>query len=201
MKRGLILLIIVAGFTAMINAQTKGTLSISLTTKSAPIATTGTASTQGTTGNFPMVRGGHGAGRSYAPENILAVWIEDANGKFVKTLIVNAQRYTMFLTAWKNSTSAAGTAFNNVDAITGATNRYHGVRSCLWDGTDYKGKIVADGTYKVCMELTETNSTGNNASFTITKGKTAVVTKPEDKSNFTAITLKWEPGTSALTKN
>ena len=93
------------------------------------------------------------------------------------------------------------TAYNTVDAISGATNRYHGARSAIWDGTDYKGKLVADGTYKVCMELTETNATGNNVSFTITKGKTAEVKKPEDKANFAAITLKWEPGTLALTQN
>ena len=102
MKKVLIVLIVLAGFSIMIHAQTKGTLTVNLTTKSAPVAATATTTVPG-----PGIRGGHGAGRSYAPENILAVWIEDANGKFVKTLIINAQRYTTFLTAWKNSTSAA----------------------------------------------------------------------------------------------
>jgi hypothetical protein len=190
MKKSILLFLFFMGVATIMIAQTKGVLTVSFTTKSA-------ASTNMQT-NFS---GGHGGSRSYAPKNILAVWVEDNSGKFVKTLIINAARYKTFLTSWKNSTSAAGSVFNSVDALTGATNSNHGTRTSIWDGTDYEGKLVPDGTYKVCMELTETNSTGNFVSYTITKGKTADVQKPADMTSFSAILLKWEPGTSSITKN
>lgn len=174
--------------------QTKGVLTVNVTTQSAASTTSGNMGPS-------SFGGGHGAGRSYAPNNILAVWIEDNSGKFVKTLLVNAQRYAMYLTSWKTSTSTSGTAYNRVDAVTGATNRYHGTRTCIWDGTDFNGKIVPDGTYRVRMELTEANATGNNSSFTFTKGKSADIQAPADKTNFSAISLKWEPGTSTISKN
>jgi hypothetical protein len=195
MKKLTLIFLFIVGLTVIINAQTKGVLTVNVTTKSvAARAAENSVPLPGGPG------GGHGGGRSYAPENIFAVWVEDTNGKFVKTLIINAERYKTFLTAWKNSTSSAGSAFNSVDAITGATNRNHGVRTCIWDGTDYNGKLVADGTYKVCMELTESNATGNYSSFTFAKSKRDNVQTPADKPSFSSISLKWEPGTSAITK-
>jgi len=177
-----------------IGAQTKGTLTVNVTTQTAAITTTPGSSASGPTG-------GRGASRSYAPQNILAIWVEDSNGKFVKTLLVNARRYNYYLTAWQSVTSAAESRFNSVDAITGATNMSHGTRSCTWDGTDFNGKLVADGTYKLCMELTESNSTGNSASFLITKGNKPSELKPEPKSNFTSISLKWNPTVSTTSMN
>jgi hypothetical protein len=198
MKKIILIFIFSLVTASLINAQTKGIMTVSFTTKSVPTVTgNGYESGPGP----GQMRGGHGGSRSYAPQNILAVWVEDNSGKFVKTLIVNADRYKTYLTSWKNSTASSGSTFNSVDAITGATNRNHGTRTCIWDGTDYKGKLVADGTYKVCMELTESNATGHYTSFTISKGKREEVLKPADKLSFTSISLKWEPGTSAITKN
>lgn len=194
MKKGIIVVTFFM-LVALANAQTKGSLTISVTTSTVP-AGTATIST------IPQgFRGGHGASRTWAPENCLAIWIEDSNGKFVKTIAVNAARYQIYLTSWKNSTSAVGSTFNKVDAVTGATNRNHGTRNSTWDGTDFNGKVVADGTYKVCMEFTETNSTGHFTSYTITKGKTADVQTPADKPGFSAITLKWTPGSPVISKN
>ena len=194
MKKGVLLIIVLAVFSMKIGAQTKGTLTVNVTTQTAAIT-----ATPGSTGSGPT--GGRGVSRSYAPQNILAIWVEDSNGKFVKTLLVNARRYNYYLTAWQSVTSAAESRFNSVDAITGATNMNHGTRSCTWDGTDFNGKLVADGTYKVCMELTESNSTGNSASFLITKGNKPSELKPEPKSNFTSISLKWNPTVSTTSMN
>jgi hypothetical protein len=195
MKRSVIIFIFFLGLATLIHAQTNGVLTVSFTTKSAP--PTGTLDSNGP-GNFG---GRHGGGRSYAPSNILAVWVEDNTGKFVKTLIINAARYKTFLTSWKNSTSAVGSTFNSIDAVTGATNNNHGIRTSIWNGTDYNGKLVPDGTYKVCLELTETNSTGNYVSFTFIKGKTSDIKKPVDNTNFSAILLKWEPKGLSISKN
>lgn len=190
MNKGIFIFLFFIGISTLVRAQTKGVLTVSVRTKS--VASTNIQ---------PNFSGGHGGGRSYAPENILAIWVEDNTGKFVKTLIINAARYKTFLTSWKNSTSAVGSAFNSVDALTGATNPNHGIRTSIWNGTDFTGKLVPDGIYRVCMELTETNSTGNFVYYTITKGKTADVQKPADMTSFSEILLKWEPGTSSITKN
>lgn len=193
MKKSLIVVAIFA-LGVVANAQTKGSMRITVTTSTV----VGGVATSTQSQDF---KGGHGGNRSWAPENCLAMWIEDGNGKFIKTVKINASRYQIYLTSWKKSTSAAGTTFNKVDAVTGATNLNHGLRTALWDGTDFNGKIVPDGTYKVCMEFTETNSTGYYASYTMNKGKTADVQTPASKPGFSAISLKWEPGASAISKN
>lgn len=193
MKKGIIIVAIFL-IATMVNAQTKGSMTISVTTSTVPLGVATSSPPQG-------FRGGHGGSRTWAPENCLAIWIEDNTGKFVKTITVNAARYQIYLTSWKNSTSAAGSTFNKVDAVTGATNRNHGTRNCTWDGTDFNGKVVADGTYKVCIEFTETNSTGYYTSYTITKGKSIDIQTPADKPGFSAITLKWSPASAVITKN
>ncbi len=152
--------------------QTTGTLKVSVTT-----AGTGLA------------------GKNYYPQNIIAIWVEDASGKFVKTLLAQAQMRRMHLSKWMASTKAAGSTFDMTDAVSGATNRNHATRVCTWDGTDAKGNTVADGTYKICMELTDIDAPGNYASFTVTKGPKADKQTPANQKSFTAISLEWVPGT------
>jgi len=193
MKKIIFLGIVFALFSLGLNGQTGGVLSVKVTTVSS--TTTATAQTR-----VDPRGGGHGGNRSYAPQNILAIWVEDSNGKFVKTLLVNARRYTNYLTSWRSVTSSAGITYNAVDAITGATNMNHGVRICTWDGTDFSGKLVADGTYVVKMELTETNSTGNSIALPITKGENTFASNPSSNTNFSNIALKWEPNVSTLSK-
>ncbi len=191
MKKIILAGIVFTLFSVGIYGQTGGVLSVKVTTVS------GTATSTAQTRVDP--RGsGRGGNRSYAPQNIMAIWIEDSNGKFVKTLLVNSRRYTDYLSSWKTVTSAAGSTFNAVDAVTGATNMDHGVRTCTWDGTDINGKIVADGSYFVKMELTETNSTGNSVSFPFTKGKSSFSVDPGSSANFTDVSLTWEPDVSSI---
>lgn len=64
MRRNLLTLLLFFFCIAQIQAQTSGTLSVSVTTSS--------------------------AGGNYTPRNILAIWVEDSSGKFVKTLLVYA---------------------------------------------------------------------------------------------------------------
>lgn len=146
-------------------AQTQGTLNISVTTSS--------------------------TGGNYAPRNILAIWIEDGSGKFVKTLLAYADRRKQHLNTWEASTNAAGSMYNSVDAITGATKSSHGTRTCTWNSTDYTGIIAADGEYKVRMELTDKNATGNIASFNFTKGTAIQKLTPSDVPSFSSVTLDW----------
>ncbi len=156
-------------------SQTLGTLNVTVTTSS--------------------------AGGNYSPRNIVAIWIEDANGNFVKTLLVYAQTQKTYLNIWQASTTAAGTQYNSVDAITGATKTSHGTRTCTWDGTNYSGTLVADGTYKLRMELTDKNATGNYSSFTFTKGASAQTLTPANEPSFASISVVWTPDVSAVPEN
>ena len=127
-------------------------------------------------------------GGNYAPRNVVAIWIEDNAGKFVKTLTVYAQARTYDLTNW--NTSSAG---NMTDAVTGATQTSYNTIYGNWNGTDATGKVVADGVYKVCMELTDKGSTGNFSTFPFTKGTVAATLTPASVPSFSSISIKWVP--------
>lgn len=130
-------------------------------------------------------------GGNYAPRNILAIWIEDNSGKFVKTLLAYANTRKTHLNTWEASTTTSGSAFNVVDAITGATQSSHGNHTCTWYGADYTGKVVSDGVYKVRMELTDKNSSGNAASFSFTKGPNTQKLTPANGPSFSSVSINW----------
>ena len=128
------------------------------------------------------------SGAQYSPRNVEAIWVENSSGVFVKSLLVYAQARISELTNWNNSSSG-----NKVDAVTGATQSSHGVRTCSWNGTNVSGVVVADGTYTLKMELTDKNGTGNLGTFTFVKGTTTQTQTPASVPSFSAITIKWTP--------
>lgn len=161
----LLLLLLLTGSLGF--AQTGGELSVSVTTSS--------------------------AGGQYAPRNVEAIWVETSSGEFVKTLLAYANKRKGYLTHWKEVTTNAGSAYNVIDAVSGATQSSHGKRSCTWNGTNLKGDTLTDGTYLLCMELTDKNSTGNYSTFEITKSAEAFSISPSDVPSFSAIQLAWTP--------
>ena len=172
MMRKLSILLMACLYASLISAQTNGTLAVSVLTS-------------------PF-------GGEYAPKNVVAIWIEDNSGKFVKTVLAYANTRKTHLNTWEASTTAAGSAFNTTDATSGATQSNHGTRTGQWIGNDYSGKAMADGTYKVRMELTDENRTGNIASFDFTKGPTSQTLTPADVPSFSSISLIWSPSTTAI---
>lgn len=142
------------------------------------------------------------SGGNYAPKNVLAIWIEDEGGDFVKTLLVNADKRKKHLNNWEASTATSGNEYNDIDAISGATNSSHSPKDCAWSGTDYNGTIAPDGTYNLLMELTDKNSTGNYSSFSFNKGANVDSQKPSDEPSFSAIAISWIPSTiSGVSEN
>ncbi|HLO90084.1 MAG TPA: DUF2271 domain-containing protein [Lentimicrobium sp.] len=136
------------------------------------------------------------AGGNYAPKNIIAIWIEDEQGHFVKTLMAYAATRMTHLNTWEASTSQAGSPYNVVDAITGATRSSHSTRTCTWNGTDVNGNVVADGIYSIRMELTDKNGTGNFTTFSFEKSLESVMLTPANVPSFSSISLNWEPDTT-----
>jgi len=148
---------------AEIIAKTNGNLSVSVTTST--------------------------AGGKYAPRNLVAIWVEDNNGVFVKTLLVNAKRQIKYLTNWLTKNPEG----NSVDALTGATVNSYNTLTATWNGTDIAGIVVNNGTYRLCMELSDMDDTGNFSYFTFTKGATVDKQTPTDKPSFSNITFSWTP--------
>jgi len=151
-------------------ATTSGTLSISVTTS--------------------------GTGGKYAPEHVLAIWIQDNSNKYVKTLLANAAERKNYLTNWK----AVNSTFDitGVDATSGATKTSFGTRTCIWNGTNSSGNQVVDGTYYVKMELTDKNATGNLGTFAFSKGTTAVNLTPTNVPSFSNISITWQPAKTGI---
>lgn len=138
------------------------------------------------------------AGGNYSPRNIVAIWVEDESGNFVKTLLAYAQNRKTHLNTWQASTAAAGSEYNTVDAVTGATKSSHAERTCSWNATDIIGDVVVDGNYTLWMELTDKNNTGNFSSFSFTKGEMAENQSPANVPSFSSITIDWKPSTTFL---
>ncbi|MHB9140444.1 MAG: DUF2271 domain-containing protein [Paludibacter sp.] len=128
------------------------------------------------------------AGGPYAPRNVLAIWIETSSGKFVKTLLVYAAERKFDLTNFMSNSSG-----NATDAITGATQSSHKTRTCTWNGKDTSGNLVANGDYKLCMELSDTNGTGTFKTITFAKDTIATSLSPGNMSCFSNISIKWTP--------
>jgi hypothetical protein len=124
----------------------------------------------------------------YAPRNVGAIWIQDSTGAFVKSLKVWARSQISRLTNW--NTSSRG---NRVDAVTSATINSHQLHTATWNCTDVNGAIVKDGTYRICVEFTESNATGKYAYFNFTKGSSEVHLTPANQANFTNIKLDFVP--------
>ncbi|HOZ29477.1 MAG TPA: DUF2271 domain-containing protein [Bacteroidales bacterium] len=139
-----------------------------------------------------------GAGGGYAPNNIVAVWIEDESDNFIRTIYAYNGVYKTHLNIWE-----ASSGFNTTDANTGATYSGHTTRSYVWDGKNSAGILMPDSNYKLRIELTDKNATGNYNSYTFTKGIEDQTINPADQPSFSNITISWIPETSNLssTKN
>ncbi|MBM3437108.1 MAG: DUF2271 domain-containing protein, partial [Bacteroidetes bacterium] len=127
---------------------------------------------------------------TYAPKNVFAIWIEDADG-FVKTRKAMANQRKQYLYTWH-----AASAYNVVDAITGPTLTSHQTHTVTWNCTDLSGNIVPDGEYTVWVEFTEKHAQGPLYALTFTKGPNAQSLSPADETYFKDIQLDFVPLTA-----
>lgn len=133
----------------------------------------------------------------YSPRHILAIWIADGNGTWVKTRkrIYQNTAYRQYLTNFKNATNST---YNATDAITGATLQSHQTHTVSWDGKDVNGNLVADGTYRVYIEFTSANATGKLYYCEFTKGPDAFTLTPANQTNFQDISVAWTPEATGI---
>ena len=101
-----------------------------------------------------------------AGSNQWAVWIENSEGKVVRTLTVTSftskgrggrRGYTFRPTCvptWVKNAKAEEMSDEQIDAVTGATPKESGIQTYTWDFKDADGKDVPAGDYKICLEAT-----------------------------------------------
>lgn len=133
------------------------------------------------------------AGGRYSPRNIGAIWVSDSQDRFIKTLAVWAEKRAKYLQRWNAATAAALMPGSRVDAISSATKSSHGVRSASWNCADTASRLVPDGDYKVCFELTDYDGAGPYSCVSITKGPAPFSITPPDSPSFTARKLELLP--------
>jgi hypothetical protein len=126
------------------------------------------------------------AGR-FAPKNVGAIWIQDSNSHFVKTLAVWAGVSTRYLTRY----CAANKSGNKVDAITSATLPDHVAHQVTWDLTDGNRQPVSDGDYQLLVESTDHNGPGQLLTVPFTKGNEPRTLSPADTAYFQKIELRF----------
>ncbi len=137
-------------------------------------------------------------------KNVLAIWIQNSAGAFVKTRSRNAGGGTAdHLPTWAVnsgglSTNCLSSSCNMIGATSGATLSSFTAKNITWDGTDVTGAVVADGTYKITVQSTWNHGgTGTTTrSFTFVKGPNSDVQAPANDGNFTNITLYWNPASA-----
>ena len=104
--------------------------------------------------SFPYIR------QSGRASNQYAVWVEDAKGKFIKTLFVT--NYTGqggfrirkdCIPTWVRRSGASNAPKADLDAVSGATPAT-GTQTYEWDCKDKNGKIVPPGKYIIFVEAT-----------------------------------------------
>ena len=110
----------------------------------------------------------------------VAVWIEDLNGKSLRTLSLWVQirrrgpRWIPDLRRWYRGEETRATADGGdlVTTVSSAT-RDAGVYSVVWDGKTDKGAIVTQGEYYVCIEAVR-----EHGSYQLIREKIKVGSKP-----------------------
>jgi flagellar hook assembly protein FlgD len=130
---------------------------------------------------------------TYSPKNVVAIWIKDASGTFVKSCKVMANNRKQHLVKWN-----ASSAGNTTSATTGATLTSHQTHTITWDGKNAAGIEQPDGIYQIWVEYTSTNSASNgnagpSLSVEFDKGPANLHITPVNAAYYQNIVADWVP--------
>lgn len=128
-------------------------------------------------------------GGPYAPKNIGAIWVQDEQGRWLRTLELWAAVRIRYLTGYRD----ANPMRNQVDAITRATSATHGLHALHWDMRDAQGQLVPDGEYSFMIEVTDRSATGERTQIAFEKSAAAQSVTLEDDAFFADVSVQFEP--------
>jgi hypothetical protein len=127
---------------------------------------------------------------------VLAIWIRDNSGTFVKTKIKYAATRVQYLNVWISNSGQ-----NVVDATTGSTQTVHKTHTITWNATNVSAALVPDADYQVWLQMADQNTNGATTSVTFTKGSSSVNLTPANVGNFTNMSLSWVPTNVGVSEN
>jgi flagellar hook assembly protein FlgD len=122
----------------------------------------------------------------YTPKNVLAIWIENSGGTFIKSFKVMAGVRIQQLYTWK-----VASGMNTTDATTGATLMNHTTHTINWNCRNLSNTLVADGTYRIRIEFTEAHVQGPLATYEFVKDGTSETINFPDQTYFKDATLTY----------
>jgi len=126
--------------------------------------------------------------KHFSPDHVLAIWVENGSGTFVKTLQVQASKRKQYLYTWN-----AKSGGNKVDAISGPTLSDHNPHTVTWNCKDSTGTVVKDGQYQIVTEYTSEHAQGPLQTVTFTKGPSAIKINPAKQKYFIDMNLVYTP--------
>jgi hypothetical protein len=126
-------------------------------------------------------------GYRYQPKNIGAIWVQDKNGKLVKSLEVWAGIRRRWLTRYQSQLAGA-----SVDVVASATLSNHRAHHVTWNLKDKSGAAAPPGQYTLMMELTDGDQTGRANSIPFDTSAGASTQTPANAPSFGSMTLKLE---------
>lgn len=129
----------------------------------------------------------------YSPKNIMAIWIKNSSGTFVRSMKVMAVTRIQYLYQWKVSSN-----LNKVDAVTGSTLSNHQTHTVSWNCTSLDGNTVPDGNYEFWVEYADNDYQGPYTHYTFTKGTSSVSLTYTDQPYFKNATLQYTPATTGI---
>lgn len=133
---------------------------------------------------------------NFSPKHCVAIWVETSTGTFVKTLLRNANTRKQYIGTWVSQSGQDVT-----DAITGSTLTTHGTLNVTWNGTNVSQAVVADGSYRIAVQMAWANSQGPVSYFTFTKGTSISNPTLTGTTNYVNPTLTWTPTATGVEEN
>lgn len=127
-------------------------------------------------------------GGKFSPKHVMAVWVTDDQGTYIRTLMATKSKWSKYLLAWN---VASGT--NAVDAVTGPTVATHETHEVTWDCKNAAGVVVPDGDYRFWVEFTEKNGKGPLVQLSFQKGVSASTAKTPDQTGYKDVSVTYMP--------
>lgn len=124
--------------------------------------------------------------QKYSPKHVLAVWVENEKGEFVKTLGRWAGKRKKDLKQWYAVDGS------DTDGVTGATNKDYGTQMVKWNMKDRLGAEVADGKYTIRFELS-TKKEFNRTSIEFEKNADPIDKTIAEQDGYKDITVSLKP--------
>jgi uncharacterized protein (TIGR03382 family) len=137
----------------------------------------------------------------FAPASVIAIWIEDAAGNFVKTIGRQSAVRTQYLLGW-----IAKAGPNDIDALTGASRTSHVTPvTVTWDAKDKAGVVVPDGQYVIRIEMADSNvasvAENNEATLPFNLNGISSTALTAATGGFTNVAVKYAAGNPADCNN